>query len=206
MASGFNTDVQTGERVFHVQTEDRGPGSPVIDTVVYQNGRVVLRRSSNYAHFAASDEFDPDDLRERVVEQHRCVIGDLYRVGEFDADIASAIAGLTHGPASIELLLLNPGSWLSAGRISLEVEVRRRADGRPEAGIVVEAVVEGAMDDERHAATSDAEGRVRIEFLMPKAGTGELALVILAKTDSSNAELRYALRSRPKSPQAGAAQ
>ena len=50
MSSGFNTDVRVGDQVFHVQTEDRGPSHPVIDTTVYQNGRVLHRRSSNYGY------------------------------------------------------------------------------------------------------------------------------------------------------------
>src|SRR6516225_10063112 len=66
MSSGFNTDVQIGSQVFHVQTEDRGPAHPVIDTVVYENGRVLHRRSSNYRHFAESDEFNHEGLRDRV--------------------------------------------------------------------------------------------------------------------------------------------
>ena len=77
MSSGFNTDVQIGSQVFHVQTEDRGPAHPVIDTVVYQNGRVLHRRSSNYRHFVESDEFNHEGLRDRVEEQHRSVIEDL---------------------------------------------------------------------------------------------------------------------------------
>jgi len=34
MSSGFNTDIKVGEQVFHVQTEDRGPAHPIIDTAV----------------------------------------------------------------------------------------------------------------------------------------------------------------------------
>jgi hypothetical protein len=48
MSSGFNTDVQVGEQLFHVQTEDRGPNPYVIDTAVYRSGRVLLRRSTDY--------------------------------------------------------------------------------------------------------------------------------------------------------------
>jgi hypothetical protein len=49
MSSGFNTDIKVGEHVFHVQTEDRGPTHPAIDTLVYQSGRILHRKSSNYA-------------------------------------------------------------------------------------------------------------------------------------------------------------
>ena len=90
MSSGFNTDVRVGEQVFHVQTEDRGPSHPVIDTVVYQNGRVLHRRSSNYAAIRRIRRIYAGSLRERVEEQHRGVIEDL-RAGALDAEIAAAV-------------------------------------------------------------------------------------------------------------------
>ena len=89
MSSGFNTDVRVGDQGFHVQTEDRGPSHPVIDTTVYQYGRVVHRRSSNYGHFAGSEEFSADGLRERVEEQHRVVIEEL-RAGTLAVEMAAA--------------------------------------------------------------------------------------------------------------------
>ncbi|MDE3169715.1 MAG: hypothetical protein KGL75_06195, partial [Acidobacteriota bacterium] len=122
MSSGFNTDVRVGDQVFHVQTEDRGPSHPVIDTAVYQNGRVVVRRSSNYADFAASAEFRPEGVRQRVEEQHRSVIQEL-RAGT----LGSPTPGASTQPEpakqtiGIQVQLLNPQSWLSAGRISLDL-------------------------------------------------------------------------------------
>ncbi len=90
MSSGFNTDVHVGGQVFHVQTEDRGPSHPVIDTAVYQHGLILHRLASGYEEFAGSAEFSADRLRERVHEQHRTVIEDL-RAGAFDAEIAAAL-------------------------------------------------------------------------------------------------------------------
>ncbi len=89
MSSGFNTDVSHRERIFHIQTEDRGPAHPVIDTAVYQSGRVLFRKTLSYAGFTASPAFTPEWLRGRVAEHHRSVIEDL-RAGLFDAEIAGA--------------------------------------------------------------------------------------------------------------------
>ena len=61
MSSGFNTDIEVGGRVFHVQTEDRGPEYFVIDTAVYHNGQVLYRHSRSYEHFAKSAEFNRQD-------------------------------------------------------------------------------------------------------------------------------------------------
>jgi hypothetical protein len=202
MSSGFNTDIQVGEQVLHVQTEDRGPNPYVIDTAVYRSGRVLLRRSTDYEHFAKSPEFNGEDLRERVEEQHRCVIEDL-RSGEFDAEIAAATekAARTSG---IEVQLLNPRSWLMGGKVSLDLAILRRADRQPEGGAQVEASIEGAQD-QPHTGTSDGQGRATIEFPLPPLGKGELTLVIQACGGSGRDEIRFAMRSKPKAPPAGAA-
>ena len=196
MSSGFNTDVLVDDHVFHVQTEDRGPSHPVIDTVVYQHGRILHRLASDYQEFAGSAEFSAEALRERVHEQHRTVIGDL-RAGAFAAEIAAAkeLAVRTGG---VQVQLLNPTSWLTGGNVSLDVEIVRRADRQPQPGAQVEAAIEGAIEEARHAGTSDDRGRVRIEFPMPPLGKGDLALVIQAQADAGKDEIRFAMRSRSK--------
>ena len=205
MSSGFNTDVTVGEQVFHVQTEDRGPSHPIIDTAVYQNGRILHRRALNYTELAESVSFTSEDLRRRVEEQHRAVIDDL-RSGALDSEIASAsTATQANRPSGIQLQLLNPGSWLSAGKVSLEVEVSRRADRQPQVGASVEAFIEGALDDTRHSGTSDEQGRVRIQFSLPPLGKGDLALVIHAHAGSWKDEVRFTMRSRAKESPASSA-
>lgn len=196
MSSGFNTDVRVGDQVFHVQTEDRGPNHPVIDTSVYQNGRVLHRRSSNYEQFAATPEFSAEALRRQVEEQHRVVIGEL-REGALAAEI-SAAAGRAKQAGGIQVQLLNLGSWLSAGNVLLDVEILGRADRQPQAGAHVEASIEGALRDGRHAGTSDGQGRVRIQFPLPPLGKGDLSLVIHARSDAGQDEIRFTMRSRPK--------
>jgi hypothetical protein len=205
MSSGFNTDVRVGDRVFHVQTEDRGPNRPVIDTTVYQNGRVVHRRNSNYKHFAESAEFNPEDLRGRVEEQHRCVIEDLRSGAVSGNGSATAVAEAeppAASPPGIQLQLLNPESWLTAGTVSLSLEILSRGDQRPQSKALVEALIEGSLDETRHRGTTDSQGHVQIRFPMPKLGKGGLALVIQAKAEHGADELRYVMRSNPKpSPQ-----
>jgi hypothetical protein len=212
MSSGFNTDIRVGDQIFHVQTEDRGPSHPAIDTAVYQNGRVVLRRSSNYQEFAASPEFAPEGVRQRVEEQHRAVIQDL-RSGTITvpAPVAPPPAQPVvpsqpeNGKKSgeIQVQLLNPQSWLSAGRVSLDLEILRRSDRQPWPGAAIEAMIEGSASQDRHKGTSDDQGRARIQFPLPPLGKGDLTLVIFATADGDRDEVRFAMRSRDKSKPSG---
>jgi hypothetical protein len=197
MSSGFNTDVRVGDQVFHVQTEDRGPARPVIDTVVYQNGRVLHRRSSSYQHFADSSEFTWEGVRDRVDEQHRSIIEDLRSGVLLEAVAASAEKGKPlETDGAIQVQLLNSGSWLTAGKVSLDLEILRRADRQPQPGAQVEAVIEGALRDSPHEGLSDDQGRAHIEFPLPQLGKGDLALVIVAQADQNKDELRFAMRSK----------
>jgi len=202
MSSGFNTDVRVGDRVFHVQTEDRGPAHPSIDTAVYQSGRVLLRRSSSYEQLAASAGFSAEELRQRVEDQHRAIIEGL-RSGALNEEIAAALHPVSPAPG-IQVQLLNPGSWLSAGSVSLDVEIIRLADRQPEAGAQVEALIEGALRDSRHSGTCDEQGRVKIQFPLPPLGKGDLALVIQAQAKAGKDEIRFSMRTRDKTTPPGA--
>ncbi len=195
MSSGFNTDVRVGDQVFHVQTEDRGPSHPVIDTAIYLQGRVVHRRSYGYDRETLSVESGEEALYQRVEQQHRSLIEDL-RAGKLDAEIAAA----TDPPGAIEVQLLNTKSWLTGGRVSLDIEIVRRSDRQPQSGVEVEAFIEGALRDGHRASSSDEHGRARIEFPLPPLDKGELTLVIRAQ----DTEIRFSMRSRSMpSPVAG---
>ncbi len=201
MSSGFNTDIKVGEHVFHVQTEDRGPAHPVIDTVVYHTGRILHRKSSNYgAVDGNSVESVPsaEEIRKLVEVQHRAVI-ESVRSGALDGELAAANAGAQAvRDAAIQIQLLNPGSWLSAGKVSLELEVSRKTDKQPQPGAQVDATIEGALRDGKHSAQSDEQGRVKIQFPLPPLGKGDLALVIQAKADAGKDEIRFSMRTREK--------
>src|SRR5437868_5785493 len=78
MNFGSNSNVRVGGSLFHVQTEDRGPVHPFVDTVVYQSGRVVHKRSTSYEDLIDSrvhQDALTQQIRERLALQHREVIG-----------------------------------------------------------------------------------------------------------------------------------
>ena len=195
MSSGFNTDVRVGERVYHIQTEDRGPSRPSIDTAIYDQGRVLHKRSSSYAEFIGTAEFTDEILRQRVEQQHRAVIEDL-RSGALTAELAAAVA--QQSAAGIQVELLNPQTWLSAGSVSLDLEILRRTDRQPQIGARVEAMIEGSLENLRHEGTTDDQGRVRIQFPLPLLGKGDLALVIQAAAEAGTDLVRFTMRSRQK--------
>lgn len=198
MVFGFNTDIKVGSVVFHVQTEDRGPGNPVIDTTIYAQGRVLHKRATSYKEFQGSPEFNEAVLRQRLEEQHRALIDEL-RTGKLQLGAPGATPPVTESQASgVLVTLLNPASWLSASTASLKIEVKSREKGTPLADANVEVSMEGALRPLKFQLKTDARGLAELSFPMPRLGPGGAELVIRASGPSGLDESRYSLRPKSK--------
>jgi len=192
MKFGFNSKVQVGADLYDVQTEDRGVSHPFIDTLVLTRGRVVYRHSTSYEDLAASGALDQAILRARVEKQHREIL-EALKAGALSLE--KATAGKQEG---IAVKLLNAGSWLESGRVSLDIQVSSKGGNQPVTGARVEAFIEGgAGAPESHFGQTDAQGRTSLNFPFPSLPEPSLAaLVIRAHTAEKLGELRYQLKPR----------
>ena len=197
MIFGFNTDVRVGKQVYHVQTEDRGPSNPVIDTTIYTGGRVVHKRATSYREFLESPDFNEADLRERLEHQHGNIIEDL-RSGELQFDAPGAPVPAKPREEGVIVQLLNPASWLAAGTATLKLRVRSKADQQPVAGAQVRVTVSAAQGPIHFEAATGDNGEAELSFPMPRTGPGGTELVIHAAAASHEDEIRYQLRAKPK--------
>ncbi|MHB8614780.1 MAG: hypothetical protein ACYC93_01750 [Candidatus Acidiferrales bacterium] len=196
MSSGFNSDVNAGKEVCHVQTEDHGQPDCLIETLVYHRGRIFHRRTSNYSDLVAAPGISEEALRERVEAQHRAVI-DAVRDGVI-AVPATAAGGVRASGGGIQVRLRNANSWLAAGKATLDVQVLRRDGSEPVANANVEANITGLKEEARFLATTGGDGVAELRFAMPPLGANGSELVIRARSESGNDEVRYALRSKAK--------
>ncbi len=73
MIIGYNTDIKHGGTVYHVQTEDGGEKHPVIVSLVYQGGRILASRKTNYTEILGTEDF-LTRLRSLLEEQHRAMV------------------------------------------------------------------------------------------------------------------------------------
>lgn len=196
MIFGFNTDLRVGDSVYHVQTEDRGPGNPVIDTTVYSRGRILHRRVSDYKELIATLEFAPERLRERLEAQHRAIIEEL-RAGTLKFDEAAAAPA--PAPATgIQVQLMNPASWLAAGTATLKLEVKSKASGEAVADANLQITVSGVQGPVHFPGKTNRDGRADISFPLPRTGGGGMELVIRASSAEASDEIRYSLKPKPR--------
>jgi hypothetical protein len=86
--AGFNTEVRRQGALFHVQTQDAGPGGRCVESVIYKSGKVVSSRKSDYTPYLASPELR-DKVDRLMADQHAAIIKDIHD-GKFDHYLSPA--------------------------------------------------------------------------------------------------------------------
>ena len=203
MIFGHNTNVTIGADTVHVQTEDRGVASAVIDTTVHWKGRVLHRRTNSYKDLLPLDAGKEAALEARLDEQHRGVIEEL-RSGRLaltiprSASPASTPVAESAAPATLNVDLTNARTWLSGRNATLQLLVRD-GGGNPVARATAKARVEGAVASFESTAETSPGGVATLQFEMPKLSGDDPALIIEVVHNGAKGSLRFQLRAKPKS-------
>jgi hypothetical protein len=198
MSRGFNSDVNVGDDVFHVQTEDYGEPQYSIVTLVYHRGQILHRRNSSYSEIVSAPDYSEDALSKRVENQHRSVIEEV-RTGAISVPPSSLRANSSS--QGIQVRLRNAKSWVANGQATLDVEVLKRADQSPVSDANVVAYLNGVKESARFNGKTAADGVAEIRFAMPNIPSQGAELVIRADVGGSEAvdEIRFAVRAKSKS-------
>lgn len=205
MSFGLNTNVCVGEIVYHVQTEQRGAGGAVLDTVVYISGRVIHRVHTNLRD-AQEQGNSESEIGERVKRQHQAVVAEIES-GELRPNAAAASArASSKKAATLTIRPLNPNLWLkreapvSPGEPApavITVELMFE-DGAPAIGATVEARIECyGLIRASGSAIADLAGKVILELPLSESVPEVAVLVLVATSGASRAELRYRIKPRP---------
>jgi hypothetical protein len=90
--TGFNTDIKHNEKVYHIQTEDKGLQNPYIESLVYVGGEILASKKTSYAEQAGAG-VDEKWIGSLMEQQHRTMIAAIKR-GRFDvtADVTKSTA------------------------------------------------------------------------------------------------------------------
>jgi hypothetical protein len=90
--TGFNTDIKHNEKVYHIQTEDKGLQNPYIESLVYVGGEILASKKTSYAEQAKTG-VDERWIGSLMEQQHRTMIAAIKR-GRLDApgDVTKATA------------------------------------------------------------------------------------------------------------------
>jgi len=89
--TGFNTDIKHNEKVYHVQTEDKGLANPYIESLVYVGGEILASKKTSYAEQLKTG-VDEKWIGGLMEQQHRTMIAAVKR-GRFDGPADPTRAG-----------------------------------------------------------------------------------------------------------------
>ena len=92
MITGFNTDIRHNDKVYHIQTEDKGLSNPYIESLVYVGGEILASKKTSYAD-QAKDGVDEKWIGSLMEQQHRTMIAAIKR-GRFDQPAEGTKSGL----------------------------------------------------------------------------------------------------------------
>jgi hypothetical protein len=90
--TGFNTDIKHNDKVYHIQTEDKGISNPYIESLVYVGGEILASKKTSYAE-QLKNGVDEKFIGGLMEQQHRTMIAAIKR-GRFDAPADSTKAAV----------------------------------------------------------------------------------------------------------------
>jgi hypothetical protein len=214
MITGYNTDVEHDGRVYHVQTEDRGTGFPVVESLVYCGGEIVASRRLPYGELLAEGRYSEELVHGMMEEQHERLIREI-RNGKFETDklqpFGSAIVTnrsfdevvldyLQHEVAleQIQLRMTGPKTLRPGSRPTLHFEVVERNTGRPICGatVSIRLLAAGGRPTDLLSASTDERGHLEASLVLPPVGEQDTLLVCHAEAATRTAEIRRPI-SRP---------
>lgn len=103
MITGFNTDIKHNEKVYHIQTEDKGLQNPYIESLVYVGGEILASKKTSYAEQATAG-VDEKWIGGLMEQQHRTMIAAIKR-GRLDvtSDTSRTSRPTMSVPAPVEV-------------------------------------------------------------------------------------------------------
>jgi hypothetical protein len=76
--TGFNTDIKHNDKVYHIQTEDKGLQNPYIESLVYVGGEILASKKTSYAEQIKTG-IDEKWISGLMEQQHRTMIAAIKR-------------------------------------------------------------------------------------------------------------------------------
>jgi hypothetical protein len=80
--NGYNNRIEFKGQSYIVQTQDKGPGSPYVESLIYRSGRLLTSKRAFYTAFLTSPDF-PTILERMMEDQHNQILEEIVE-GRFD--------------------------------------------------------------------------------------------------------------------------
>jgi hypothetical protein len=208
MITGYNTDIRHGNRVYHVQTEDKGLTNPKIETLIYVGGEILDSYRSSYEDLTAAPPISDGAIQGRMDEQHRAVIRDIKN-GKYDQtppDLLEQQAfndrpldqaileflQLEGDVDTLELVLDQPMKPAFGEPFRVQVRARLCQSQSPVADAEVSVKLVSSLKKANNLLTgrTASDGRFTGEIQLPPSQPGQCAVVISCSCDQGFDEVK----------------
>ncbi|HEX7552612.1 MAG TPA: hypothetical protein VF378_03600 [Geothrix sp.] len=208
MITGYNTDVRHGNRVFHVQTEDKGVTNPKIETLIYVGGEILDSYRSSYDDLLANPPVGETAIQGRMDEQHRAVIRDIKN-GKYDLTppdlleqqafndrpLDQAILEFLQQEGDVdtlELVLDQPLKPTFGSLFQVQIRARLCQSQSPVAGAEVNIKLVSSLKKATGllSGRTSSEGLFTGEVQLPPSQPGQCAVVISCTSDQGFDEVK----------------
>ncbi len=223
MITGFNTDIKHNDKVYHIQTEDKGLQNPYIESLVYVGGEILASKKTSYAEQAKTG-VDEKWIGSLMEQQHRTMIAAIKR-GRFDSPadatkITSGVGKTLEVPADaidedktldqviidylaseaevehLELSLLSTADFYAGAPVELRVAAKRSLSQNPIAAAAIEVKVISTVEAPRviFKGKTAADGTAVIRCTIPPFKEGTAAVIISAQSPIGNDEIKQLVK------------
>jgi hypothetical protein len=208
MITGFNIDVTHDDRVFHVQTEDKGLDNPQVESLVYSKGEIVDSRQSSYAELLEADNYSEEEVQKRMESQHKAMIRDILN-GMYDEggpkpfghniitnrSLDEVVADFLNQDLeldSIRLELIDDQVLTEGTRPTLRLRVIDDDTGTVVSGAKVSVTLVSTVSDpaELFSSPTDDEGLVEAAFDLPSLPGADTAILCQVAGATGKGEVR----------------
>jgi len=221
--TGFNTDIKHNDKVYHIQTEDKGLQNPYIESLVYVGGEILASKKTSYAEQAKTG-VDEKWIGSLMEQQHRTMIAAIKR-GRFDSPadatkITSGVGKTLEVPADaidedktldqviidylaseaevehLELSLLSTADFYAGAPVELRVAAKRSLSQNPIAAAAIEVKVISTVEAPRviFKGKTAADGTAVIRCTIPPFKEGTAAVIISAQSPLGNDEIKQLVK------------
>jgi len=221
--TGFNTDIKHNDKVYHIQTEDKGLQNPYIESLVYVGGEILASKKTSYAEQAKTG-VDEKWIGSLMEQQHRTMIAAIKR-GRFDSPadatkITSGVGKTLEVPADaidedktldqviidylaseaevehLELSLLSTADFYAGAPVELRVAAKRSLSQNPIAAAAIEVKVISTVEAPRviFKGKTAADGTAVIRCSIPPFKEGTAAVIISAQSPIGNDEIKQLVK------------
>ncbi len=209
MIFGFNTDIKSGNTIYHVQSEAR-EHERLLQTQIFVRGHCIGKKAASYAELVSHSEFSEDRMHEMLKSQHRNTV-ECLRAGQIDEalgrvrplnEVLSDMSGVqipapSSQPVSLSLEFLNSAPVLAGETLQLRFRVLQ-GDKPVNGAKLISKVSSSTNGQEQQPVFAQAEtetdgcGEMNLSLSMEKVT--EATVLVQATHEGQSAMKKFRLR------------